>query len=86
MVKVELADVPPPGAGFVTLTVDVPTETRSAGGMDAVKCWHRIRSACCCYCEVLAAGGAAARSRIRDGYWNGAGGYDVRRGNRCLKR
>ena len=36
IVKVELAEVPPPGVGFVTLTVDVPAATRFAVGIVAV--------------------------------------------------
>jgi hypothetical protein len=36
MVKVELADVPPPGGGFCTVTLAVPAEARSGAGICAV--------------------------------------------------
>jgi hypothetical protein len=36
IVKVRLADAPPPGAGFCTATLAVPTELRSEVGIAAV--------------------------------------------------
>ena len=37
-VKVRAFDVPPPGAGFVTVTDGVPAETSIAAGIVAVSC------------------------------------------------
>ena len=39
IVKLIALEVPPPGAGLVTVTADVPVEAMLAAGMAAVNAW-----------------------------------------------